>query len=83
MSHSDPLMMAALSECECESVARIRGHTLGRWQTVNEEMCASMCLVCAKLTWVTLSSGEKRPRIGGSVLKQDCLEHPLIASSGD
>jgi hypothetical protein len=75
MSHSDPLMMAALSECE--SVARTRGHTLGRWQTVSEEMYASMCLVCAKLTWVTKSGGEGRLRTGGSVLKQDCLEHPL------
>jgi hypothetical protein len=82
MSHSDSLMMAALSECE--SVARTRGHTLGRWQTVSEEMSAAMCLVCAKLTWVTLSRGEKRPRTGGSVLKQDCLvEDALRASSGD
>jgi hypothetical protein len=81
MSHSDPLMMAALSECE--SLARTRGHTLGRWQTVTEEMSAAMCLVCAKLTWVTLSRGEKRPRTGGSVLKQDCVEHPKRASSGD
>jgi hypothetical protein len=82
MSHSDPLMRAALSECE--SVARTRGHTLGRWQTVSEEMSASVCMVCARLTWVTLSRGEKRPRTGGSVLRQDCLvAHALRASSGD
>ena len=82
MSHSDPLMMAALSECE--SVARTRGHTLGRWQTVSGEMSAAMCMVCAKLTWVTLPRGEKHPRSGGSVLKQDCLvEDDLRASSGD
>jgi hypothetical protein len=43
-----------------------------------------MCMVCAKLTWVTLSRGEKHPRSGGSVLKQDCLvEDDLRASSGD
>ena len=82
MSHSEPLMMAALSECE--TVARTRGHTLGRWQTVSEEMSAAMCVVYAKLTWVTLSRGEKSPRTGGSVLKQDCLvEDALRASSGD
>ncbi len=74
-------MMAALFECE--SLARTRGHTLGRWQTVTEEMSAAMCLVCAKLTWVTLSRGEKCPRTGGSILKQDCLEDPLRVSSGD
>jgi hypothetical protein len=80
MSHNDSFM-AALSECE--SVARTCGHTLGRWQKVTEEMYAAMCMVCAKLTWVTLSRGEKHPRTGGSVLKQDCLEHSLRASSGD
>ena len=80
MSHNDSFM-AALSECE--SVAKTRGHTLGRWLAVSEEMSASICVVCAKLTWVTLSRGEKHPRTGGSVLKQDCLEHSLRASSGD
>ena len=80
MSHSDPLMMVALSECE--TVARTRGHTLGRWQAVGEETSAAMCVVCAKLTWVTLPRGEKRPKTGGSVLKQDCLvEDALRASS--
>jgi hypothetical protein len=82
MSHSDQLIMAALSECE--TVAKTRGHTLGRWLAVSEEMSASICVVCAKLTWVTLSRGEKRPRTGGSVLKQDCLaEDALRASSED
>ena len=82
MSHSHPLMRAALSECE--GVAKSRGHTLSRWQTVGEEMSTAMCLVCAKLAWVTLSRGDKRPRTGGSVLKQDCLvEDVLRASSGD
>ena len=82
MGHNYPLMRAALAECE--SVAKARGHTLGRWQTVSEEMSASICLTCAKLAWVTLSRGEKRPRTGGSVLKRDCLvEDALRASSGD
>jgi hypothetical protein len=43
---------------------------LGRWQTVSEEMFASVCMVCAKLAWVTLPRGEKRPRTGGSVLRK-------------
>ena len=82
MSHNDPLMKAALSECEL--FARTRGHTLGRWQKVTEEMYVSMCVACSKLTWVTQSRDEKRWRIGGSVLKQDCLvEDDLRASSGD
>ena len=82
MSHNNPLMLAALSECE--SLARTRGHTLGRWQTVSEDMSAAMCVVCARLAWVTLPMGEKRPRTGGSVLKQDCsVEEDLRASSGD
>ena len=82
MSHSHPLIRAALAECE--SVAKTRGHTLGRWQSVSEEMSASLCLTCAKLAWVTISRGENRPRTGGSVLKQDCLvEATLRASSGD
>lgn len=81
MSHNDPFM-AALSECE--AVARTRGHTLGRWQKVTEEMYVSRCVGCSNLTWVTKPAGdEKRPRIGGSVLKQDCLEDNLRGSSGD
>ena len=47
MSYNDSFI-AALSECE--SVARARGHTLGRWQAVSEEMSAAMCMVCTKLT---------------------------------
>ncbi len=82
MSHRDPLMKAALSECE--SFARTRGHTLGRWQKVTEEIYVSMCVACSKLTWVTQSRGEKPWRIDGSVLKRDCLvEDDLKASSGD
>ena len=82
MSHSDPLMMAALSKCA--TAAKTRGHTMGRWQKVTEEMHVSMCLVCAKLTLVTKSSVEKRWSIGGSVLKQECLEqHPLRETSLD
>jgi hypothetical protein len=83
MSHSHPLMRAALPECE--TVARTRGHTLGRWQTVSEEIFASVCMVCAKLAWVTLPRGEKRPRTGGSVLRQDCLVEDALraSSSGD
>ena len=82
MSHNDPLMKAALSECE--SFARTRGHTLGRWQKGTEERYVAMCVAYSKLTRVTQSRDEKRWRIGGSVLKQDCLvEDDLRASSVD
>jgi hypothetical protein len=82
MSHNDPLMRAALSECE--SVARSHGHTLGRWQKVTEEMHVSMCVVCSKLTWVTRSKDDKRWRLGGSVLKQeDCLVEDALRSSSE
>lgn len=80
MDHNDAFM-AALSEGK--SVARTRGHTLGRWQKVTEDMYVSMCLACSKLTWVTQSRGEKRWRIGGSVVKQGCSEGNLRASSVD
>ena len=80
MVHNDAFM-AALSECE--SAARTRGHTLGRWQKVTEEMYVSMCVTCNKLAWVTLSSGETRWRAGGSVIKQGCLEGNPRAPSGD
>jgi hypothetical protein len=69
MNHNDSIM-AALSDCE--SIARTRGHTLGEWQTVTEEMSTSMCVVCNKLVWVNQLRGEQHPRVGGSVLEQEC-----------
>jgi hypothetical protein len=69
MNHNDSFR-AALSECE--SAATTRGHTLGSWQTVTEEMATSMCVVCNKLAWVNQLRDELHPRVGGSVLEQDC-----------
>jgi hypothetical protein len=77
--HHNESLMAALSECE--SAARTRGHTIGRWQTVTERVSASMCLDCRKLVWVTQSRDEQRPSVGGSVLEQDCSEDGSRASS--
>lgn len=78
MNHNRQLM-DALSECE--STARTRGHTLGRWQTVTQGWSASMCLDCRKLVWVTQSSDEQRPRVCGSVLEKDCSEDGSRAAS--
>ena len=69
MNHNQQFM-TALSECE--SIARTRGHTLGRWQTVTAEMSTSMCAVCNRLVWVNRLRDELHPRVGGSVLEQDC-----------
>jgi hypothetical protein len=69
MNHNDSFM-AALSDCE--STARSRGHTLGRWQTVTGEMSTAMCVDCNKLVWVNQLRDEQHPRVGGSILKQDC-----------
>jgi hypothetical protein len=68
------VFMAALSDCEF--IARTRGHTLGRWQTVSEEMSASMCVVCNKLVWVNQLRNESHPRVGGSVREPDCSGRP-------
>ena len=80
MTYNEPFVTAVF---ECESVARAHGHTLGKWQKVTEEMYVSMCVVCSEITWVTQQLGEKRWRMGGSVLEQECLEDNFRESSGD
>ena len=60
---------------DCEAITKIRGHTLGVWYPVDEQrLHAFLCEVCGAMGWVTRSGGEKRWRIGGSALKQKCLE---------
>jgi hypothetical protein len=64
--------MTAVSECE--AAARDHGHTLGLWHPVDERLHASLCEVCGSVGRVMRPSGEKRWLIGGSALKQGCLE---------
>ena len=61
---------------ECEAVAKTCGHTPGDWHPVDQQrLHAFVCEVCGTMGWVTRSGGEKRWRIGGSALKQKCLEN--------
>ena len=71
MNHNEPFVDAVF---ECESAAGSRGHTLGKWQKVTDEMYVTICVVCSKLTWVTQPSDEQCWRTGGSALEQECLE---------
>ena len=57
-----------------EAAARKRGHALGAWQPVAQRLQASMCEVCGEIAWVTRFGEERRWRMGGTALEQDCLE---------
>jgi hypothetical protein len=60
---------------DCEAVAKACGHTLSVWYPVDEQrLHAFLCEVCRAMGWVTRSGAEKQWRIGGSALKQKCLE---------
>jgi hypothetical protein len=59
---------------ECEALARTRGHSLGSWHRLSNQLHASTCVVCNEMTWVMQSGGGERWRSGGQALKQDCLE---------
>jgi hypothetical protein len=74
MNHNDSFMVAL---SDCESAARSRGHTLGRWQTVTKEMSTAMCVVCNKLVWADQLRDEQYLRVGGSILEQDCSGHKV------
>jgi hypothetical protein len=58
----------------CETAARNRGHILGVWQHLNEMLHATMCENCGEMVWVTRSGDERRWRMGGEALEQECIE---------
>ena len=64
--------VTAISRCEAD--ARTLGHSLDVWYQVDEHLHACLCEFCSELVWITRLGDEKHWRIGGSALKQDCLE---------
>ena len=69
----------AVSRCEAE--ARNQGHRLGRWLQADARLHGSLCEVCGAMAWVTLPSGEKRWRFGGTVLERECSKGSRESSS--
>ena len=59
----------------CEESAGNHGHTLGgTWYPVDEWLHASICTRCGAMVWLTRRGQEKRWRIGGMALKEECLQ---------
>ena len=57
----------------CEESAENHGHTLGgRWYPVDEWLRASICVRCGAMAWLTRRGQEKRWRIGGTALEEEC-----------
>ena len=57
----------------CKEAAGNRGHTLdGTWYQVDERLHASICVRCGAMAWVTRPGQEKRWRIGGTALEEEC-----------
>jgi hypothetical protein len=61
------------AEAKCESVARNRGHVLGVWLLVTEQLYMAVCLKCGALAWVTRPGDEEFWRIGGTAREQACF----------
>jgi hypothetical protein len=79
MNHNEQLMTAI---SQCRTAARTHGHTLGVWHPLDDErLHVALCGVCGAMVWATRSRGERRWRIGGSMLKQDCPEDDLGSAS--
>jgi len=58
----------------CEETAGNLGHTLGdTWYPVDERLRASICVRCGAMVWLTRRAQEKRWRIGGTALMEECL----------
>ena len=58
----------------CEAVARSHGHAQGKWLPINARLYVSMCEVCNATIWLARPGYEKRWRVGGTALDQDCLK---------
>ena len=68
----------------CEETAGNLGHTLGgNWYPVDERLRASICVLCGAMAWVTRPGQEKRWRIGGTALKEECSGGALRRGLGD
>ena len=68
----------------CEETAGNYGHTLGgTWYPVDERLRASICVLCGAMAWVTRPGQEKRWRIGGTALKEECSGGALRKGLGD
>ena len=66
----------------CEATAKDNGHTLDVWYHVSEELHASLCVICGAMVWVTRPGHEKRWRVGGAALEQECPEEDRSLESG-
>jgi hypothetical protein len=68
----------------CEETAGNHGHALGGvWYPVDERLRASICVLCGAMVCVTRPGKEKRWRIGGTALKEDCSGGTLRRGLGD
>jgi hypothetical protein len=60
---------------KCEQTAGNHGHTLsGMWYPVDDRLHASICIGCGAMVWLAWRGKEKRWRIGGTALKEECLQ---------
>jgi hypothetical protein len=66
----------------CDTTAKDNGHTLDVWYDVSEELHASLCVICGAMVWVTRPGQEKRWRVGGAALEQECLEEDWRVEPG-
>ena len=63
----------------CEESAGNHGHSLGgTWYPVDERLHASMCVRCGAMVWLTRRGQQKRWRIGGTALKEECLQEDRV-----
>ena len=69
----DDIEQYASALARCEETAGNHGHTLGNvWYPVDERLRASICVRCGAMAWVTRPGQEKRWRIGGTALEEEC-----------
>ena len=62
------------AQAKCASMARNRGHALGAWYLVSEQLYMAVCLKkCGAMAWVTSPGDEELWRVGGTALEQDCF----------
>ena len=67
------------AEAKCESVARNRGHALGTWYLVTEQLYMAVCLKkCGAMAWVTRPGDEEFWRVGGTALEQACFGYRAV-----
>ena len=66
----------------CDTTAKDNGHPLDMWYHVSEELHASLCVICGAMVWVTRPGHEKRWRVGGASLEQECLEEDWRVEPG-